>query len=49
MNLRCMLGAHFWWLKAMTPHEIIECGNGAPWPPLVEVCLRCGKERSNKS
>lgn len=46
MNLRCLLGAHFWWLKAMTPLEIRECVEcGAPWPALVEVCLRCKKER----
>ncbi len=46
MNIMCLLGAHFWWLKAMTPMEIEQCVNaGAPWPPLTEICLRCKKER----
>ncbi len=47
MSIRCVLGFHFWWLKAMTPQEINECCNyGAPWPSLVQVCLRCHKEKA---
>lgn len=47
MNIRCFLRPHFWWLKAMTPAEINACINaGATWPPLIEICLRCEKERS---
>ena len=33
----------------MMPHEIDECVNyGRPWPELVEVCMRCKKERPVK-
>lgn len=48
MNLYCLFGFHYWWIKAMTPKEIEECCNyGAPWPQgITEICLRCGKERA---